>query len=84
MASIDPYRNDADALEIGDLKVENGTDKVAIYGSVDLTRDRQGLAQAKALKAVLDKVVKVLEADKNLPERIEPPKAPDQVKNPFS
>lgn len=84
MANIDPYRNDADALEIGDLKIENGTDTVAIYGSVDLTRDRQGLAQAKALKAVLDKVVKALETEKDLPERIAPPKPPDQVKNPFS
>lgn len=47
MATINPYRNDADALEIGELKIENGTDTVAVYGSVNLTRDRHGLAQAK-------------------------------------
>lgn len=84
MATINPYRNDADALEIGELKIENGTDTVAVYGSVNLTRDRQGLAQAKALKAVLDKVVTALEAEKDLPDHIAPPKAPDQVSNPFS
>lgn len=84
MATITPYRNDADTLEIGELKIENGTDTVAVYGSVNLTRDRQGLAQAKALKAVLDKVVTALEAEKDLPDHIDPPKAPDQVSNPFS
>jgi len=32
---------------------------------------------------VLDKVVRVLEAEKNLPDRIAPPDAPDEVANPF-
>jgi hypothetical protein len=40
-------------------------------------------ASARALKAVLDQVVRVLEA-KALPEKIAPPEKPTQVKNPFT
>jgi hypothetical protein len=35
------------------------------------------------LKAVLDKVVQVLEGEKNLPDKIAPPDTPDEVANPF-
>ena len=54
------------------LTVENGTDRVAIYGSLDLTRDKQGLAHALALKAVLDQAVQLLQAERNLPDAAPP------------
>lgn len=84
MKTIKPFANDADSLGIGDLTIENGTDQVAIYGSIDLTRDKQGLQHARALKALLDAVVQELEADKKLPDRLAPPDAPKTIKNPFS
>ena len=84
MNTITPFANDADSLGIGDLTIENGTDRVAIYGSIDLTRDKQGLQHARALKALLDAVVQELEEDKKLPDRIAPPDAPETIKNPFS
>ncbi|MCQ8242492.1 hypothetical protein [Rhizosaccharibacter radicis] len=31
------------------LKVENGTGRLALYGSLDVTRDQQGLAHPRAL-----------------------------------
>lgn len=84
MNTIKPFANDADSLGIGDLTVENGTDQVAIYGSIDLTRDKQGLQHARALKTLLDAVVQELEADKKLPDRLALPDAPKAIKNPFS
>ena len=78
-----PFANESESLGIGDLTIENRTDRISIYGSIDLTRDKAGLEHARMLKAVLDKVVKALEAEKNLPNRIAPPDTPDEVANPF-
>jgi len=80
---ITPFANEADSVGIGDLTVENRLDRVSIYGSLDLTRDKQGLKNARALKELVDNVVRVLESDKKLPDKLPPPKAPGRVKNPF-
>jgi hypothetical protein len=81
--TISPFTNDSESLGIGDLTIENRTDRISIYGSVDLTRDKTGLEHARMLKAVLDGVVQVLESEKELPDRIAPPDMPDEVPNPF-
>lgn len=54
-----------------------------IYGTLDLTRDKQGLAHARALKALLDQAMQVLEADQALPDAIPASVAPKTVPNPF-
>ena len=84
MEALKPFADDATAIAIAELKVENGQDRIAVYGSLDLTRDKAGLKQARDLKAVLDEVIRVLEADKALPDRIAPPEKPTTVKNPFA
>jgi len=84
MTKLTPFADDAASVSIGSLTVENGTDRVAIYGSLDLTRDKQGLAHALALKAVLDQAVQLLQAEKNLPDAVPPPSAPKKVSNPFA
>lgn len=81
--TIKPYADDATSLTIGDLTLENGRDCVAVGGSLDLTRDKAGLAHARALKAALDAVVHALESESALPDRVAPPKATTEVKNPF-
>jgi hypothetical protein len=83
MPELKPFADDSAAIEIGDLKLENGRDRIACYGSLDLTRDKAGLALAQRLQAVLAAVVRVLEADATLPDTIPPPKRPGTVKNPF-
>ena len=50
MSSIKPYQNEEESLAIGELTVENRLDRVSVYGSIDLTKDKAGLQQAKALK----------------------------------
>jgi len=80
---ITPFANEAESVGIGDLTVENRLDRVSLYGSLDLTRDKQGLAHARALKGLLDDIVRALESNKKLPDKVPPPKAHGRVKNPF-
>ncbi|GLR80312.1 hypothetical protein HUE56_06315 (plasmid) [Azospirillum oryzae] len=80
---IKPYADDAGAMKIGDIEVENGTDRVALYGSIDLTRDKQGLEHARKLRDLLAAVVRSLENETDLPDQIPPPKPTDTVENPF-
>jgi hypothetical protein len=82
MLSIKPYQNEEESLAISDLTVENRVDRVSVYGSIELTRDKAGLEQAKALKEVIDAVVAALEAEKSLPDHISV-KPTEKVKNPF-
>jgi hypothetical protein len=81
--TISPFANESESLGIGDLTIENRMDRISIYGDIDLTRDKAGLEHAHMLKAVLDKVIQVLESEKNLPDKIAPPDIPDEVANPF-
>ena len=82
MTMLIPFADDAASLSIGKLTIENGTDQLALYGSLDITRDRRGLAQARALQAVLDQAVQTLEAQKDLPAELAPAVV-KTVKNPF-
>ena len=81
--TISPLTSESESLGIGDLTIENRTDRISIYGNIDLTRDKSGLEHARMLKAVLDRVVQVLENERDLPDRIAPPDTPDEVANPF-
>lgn len=83
MTKFTPFADDSSSLGIGKLTVENGTDRVALYGTLDLTRDRKGLALARALKAVVDQTVQRLESDPALPDAIPGPALPKSVANPF-
>ena len=75
--------NEADVLRIGDLQIENRVDRISFTGDLVLTKDKAGLALAKDLQSLMERVVKALEADKQLPQIVEL-KASDTVKNPFS
>jgi hypothetical protein len=78
-----PFADNEASLTIGGLTVENGVDKVSLYGSLDLPRDRSGLEQARALKRLVDACVAALKADPALPDRQPPPVGPSRVRNPF-
>lgn len=78
-----PFADDSAATGIGDMQVENGRDRIAVYGSLDLTRDKAGLALAHGLRALLDTVIAVLEADHALPAAIPPLKKSGKAPNPF-
>jgi hypothetical protein len=74
--------SEKNSLSIGDLTIEDNTDRVSLYGSLNLSRDQLGLKQAKALRDILDQVISSLEAQKDLPEQLAVLQ-PKTVKNPF-
>lgn len=83
--SFVPFADDAGVRTIGAFSFENGTDRIALHGSLDLTRDKTGLAQARLLRQTLDAIVKALEGE-DLPEKVAeaPEAAPKSVPNPFA
>jgi len=85
-----PYSNDDDVLNIqGDaMTVSNGTTRVVLNGTLELTQDHQdqrGLKAALALKEAVDAVVAALQAHPALPAKAkdEPDEKPGVVQNPF-
>ncbi|CAB3800195.1 MULTISPECIES: hypothetical protein [Paraburkholderia] len=82
-----PYSNDDDVLNIqGDaLTLSNGTTRVVLNGTLELTQDQRGLKAALALKEAVDAIVASLQAQTNLPAKVkdEPDAKPGVVENPF-
>lgn len=76
-----PYANESDVLNIGQLTIENRVDRITLSGDVDLTADRPGLADARALYKLLGDIVARLEA-MELPAILPVPSA-RTVANPF-
>ena len=62
--SMDYFQNESEVMiikgENHDLNIENRLDRVSLYGSVDITHDQAGLADALRLKVVVDGMVAVL------------------------
>lgn len=77
-----PFSDESAALQIGDLNVENRIDRVSLFGSVEITRDKVGLALAQELKGRIDQLVEALKSE-HLPENLEV-LAAAEVKNPFT
>lgn len=80
--SFKAFEDSIASLDIGGLTLENNEDRVSIYGSLNIGRDRQGLAQVKQLQTIINDMVQTLE-QQNLPAQIETFEA-KRVKNPFA
>ena len=83
MSHFNPFTNEAYVPRIGGLEIENRVDCVTRIGDVMLTRDQTGLALVRELQALVDSVVKALEADKQLPKAVAV-KEVRRVRNPFA
>jgi hypothetical protein len=81
MSKFVPYKNESDVLHIGGLSIENRLDRITISGDIDLTADKAGLADARALQQLLADVVAKLEKQ-TLPDQL-PPAPSTTVANPF-
>lgn len=64
-----PFENDSQSLNIGEFTLENQGEQVNLYGSMTLTKDKDSLAQAKQLQAILAQAIDYLE--KNQADKIE-------------
>jgi hypothetical protein len=77
-----PFKNESDCIQLGeDFTIENRIDRVSIFGSIDITLDKEGLVVAKELKAIIDMTVTQMESV-YLPDKIEILPT-DTVPNPF-
>lgn len=76
------YENESDSFSIGGMTVENRLDRISIYGSLDITKDKEGLESALKLKRIIDASIDSLKREKNLPDKIEVV-GTDTVENPF-
>jgi hypothetical protein len=82
--TITSFADEAASTSVGDLTIENRLDRVSLYGSLDLTRDRQGLESARRLQALLEAIVKVLEGEGDrLPDKDPGKRDVTRVPNPF-
>ena len=82
---MDFFKNEAETRIIHDLNIENRLDRVALFGSLDITHDAAGLALAQELKTLLDGIVTVLSDEQTkgeLPAQITVAAA-EEVDNPF-
>jgi hypothetical protein len=77
-----PFANEHDVIRIGSIEIENRLDRISMTGTVELTKDKTGLALANELQQLLKLTIKLLEAEKKLPMRITL-KPATTVKNPF-
>lgn len=78
-----PYANEADAIGIGNLEIENRLDRVSLMGDVVLTKDKTGLALALELQALIGDIVSALQAEAQLPDTVEIT-PPGSINNPFA
>lgn len=62
MNEFKPFADDTASVAIGGLTLENGTERLAVYGSLDVARDDSGLAALRRLKGIVDEAVALLEA----------------------
>lgn len=74
MSDFKPFADDSAVLGIEGISLENGRESIAIHGSVDVRRDKAGLATAKHLRDALAAVVDALEAAGDLPDEAPAPR----------
>ena len=85
---IDPFANNHQSMQIGGLVIENQTDKIIIYGDIDLQRDATGYQQAQQLHELTSKILQAFESSAkysvNTTESTEKnDQADDSIDNPF-
>jgi len=81
VAPIKAFQNEEEVVTIDKLTIENRLDRVSIYGSLDITKDKIGLEYALELKKQIDAIVEQLKKE-DLPHRIKILDA-TEMENPF-
>ncbi|MDD5160459.1 MAG: hypothetical protein PHI47_10440 [Sulfuricurvum sp.] len=64
------YENDTDGFTTGNLLIQNGTDTITIEGTLNITKDKEGLEAVLKLKRAVDAAIDALKRDRNLPDSI--------------
>lgn len=64
--SFTPFVDDGESLSVDGLTIENGEERVVLYGRLSIGKDQAGLKDVKALKAIVDALVARLEQEPSL------------------
>lgn len=64
------YENDTDGFTTGNLSIKNGTEMITIEGSLNITKDKQGLEAVLKLKRAVDAAIDALKRTRNLPDSL--------------
>ncbi len=85
---IDPFANDHQSMQIGQLIIENQQDKIIIYGDLDLTLDKIGREQARQLHELTSKIIQVFDkkvdrVDDDMIKEVKIVENKENVDNPF-
>lgn len=62
------YENETDGFTVGNLHIKNALDTITIEGTLEITKDREGLEAALKLKRAVDAAIEALKRDRNLPD----------------
>lgn len=81
MSEFKPFQNESQSIAIGNLTIENRLDKISLFGDIDISRDKEGLARGRLLLTLIESVVASLESVE-LPDAISVA-ATQNVSNPF-
>ena len=82
--AFEPFADEAATIALGELTIENRLDRMSLFGSLDVTRDREGLTNARRLRTLLDQAIAVLEGEADrLPARVQTGTDTTVVRNPF-
>ncbi|MFW7270253.1 hypothetical protein ACMAUO_20250 [Gluconacetobacter sp. Hr-1-5] len=82
--SFTPFVDDGESLSVDGLTIENGEERVALYGRLSIGKDQAGLKDVKALKAIVDALVARLEQEPSLPSHLPPGEKAHPVDDPFA
>ncbi|ABE47268.1 hypothetical protein [Polaromonas sp. JS666] len=80
--SFKPFADESSVVTVDQMTVENRLDRVIVTGSIEITHDKEGLAKAEALLALLQPVLQHLQQQTGLPDHVVTA-APATTANPF-
>lgn len=85
---IEPFANNHQSMQIGELVIENQEDKIIIYGDLDLYLDDSGHKQAQQLHELTSKILQAFEKPtdnnkKTLTSKEKNDRPDEDIDNPF-
>lgn len=85
---IEPFANNHQSMQIGELIIENQKDKVIIYGDIDLHLDALGHKQAQLLHELASKILQAFEksdtySNNMLESKVKNDQSDENIDNPF-
>lgn len=58
---IEPFANNHQSMQVGELVIENQEDKIILYGDIELTLDESGYQKAQQLHMLTTKIMQAFE-----------------------